>query len=403
MDWRIMSFENISLILDSGAPIRSALDVSRFQNESGAYRFALRGHRFARRLQTLWPRLLVLCLLSVHMCQASEPAELPPPTTTTLELRTIVAPDPIAAPPGWVDAKRMAKASRQLCGQLRPTDELWLVSTRVESVCGEIWTAGTFDQVDVCRWLDGQWTTTSAQELLGFINTDTERQNALFIHGNRTNLHWAKLRGVETYQKIVVQPESCETLSCDLPPVRWIIWAWPSDPVPGPRLDLEVKLQRAKAQGKILSEFLHGIQQPRLGVLAYSLGAQALTSALCDYDPSPSAPASERPCVAPQLRVVLMAGAIPTNWLCSVDGQACVGRCMHHLMLINNTHDRVLDVYERFTGEAPVGTHGAMIHTPIPTEVYVLQNREIDNHFLQRYLQHGDTRRLIRRGLFETP
>jgi hypothetical protein len=253
---------------------------------------------------------------------------------------------------------------------------------------------------EVAIYRAGRWEMSSPEDLLQSINGDPTWENMLFIHGNRTDLNWANLRGVETYESIVTWPESCQTAQPPVGPVRWIIWAWPSDPVHGPRADLAIKRSRAVAQGPYLRQFMSSITVDSLGVVAYSLGAQALVSALCTEEErvAPAETDERRP--LPKLRVVMLAGAIPVRWMQSAEADDCFRRYLDNLTLINNPRDRALKIYLQFTGLHPIGTHRCQLDTSIAAETYLLHGNQLDNHFLSHYLEHAQTRQIIRARLF---
>jgi len=306
------------------------------------------------------------------------------------------------------DVRRFAKAQSRLSHQLRVGDELWVISTRHIPAgrsdypgCGSALDLASFADVDVAMYQAGCWMMSSPAQIVEAINADQTRDNILFIHGNRTDLDWANLRGVETYESLVLQSEA-EVVACPTHgPVRWIIWAWPSDPVHGPRADLAIKRRRAIGQGRYLREFIQLLRVDSLGVVAYSLGAQALVSALCA--PEETAPQGSHlaPPLSPKLRVVMLAGAVPLTWMQSVEADECFQRHLTNLTLINNTRDRALAVYRKFTGVPPIGSHGYQLQTSVPAETFLLTGNQLDNHFLSHYLEHPQTRQIIRSRLLQ--
>lgn len=299
------------------------------------------------------------------------------------------------------DSQRFAKAQSQLSGVVRPEDEIWLISTRRLCQRSSVAAGSTFQQAEVARWAEGCWFSSSSEQLLQSINADQSRLNLLFIHGNRTDLQWANLRGVETYEKIVSGPEVQPCVAEPAAPIRWIIWAWNSDPIPGPRMDLSIKKQRAIDQGTYLAEFFHGVEQPSMSVFAYSLGGQVLATSLgvrmaTNVDNKES---TDLTCRGPQLDVVMVAAAVPTCWFNTADAEICLPACVNRLMLINNPEDRALKVYHRLTHQPPIGLHDKQICTSIHSETYLVDGNSLDNHYLSRYMEHTGTRLLIRQGL----
>ncbi len=297
------------------------------------------------------------------------------------------------------EAHRLAKVEASLVGQVRAEDEVWLISTRELCQRRSPAQGSTLQTATVARWQDGVWLGETLDHLLRSINDDATRHNLLFIHGNRTDFHWASLRGMETYQSLIWHPEA-RVCAATAPPVRWIIWAWNSDPIPGPRQDLAIKKQRAIDQGTYLAEFFHQLRCSQLGVITYSLGAQALASGLCDWQAMLERPTpGEMACPGPKMRVVMIAGALPTQWLDSDSGKQCLTACLEHLTLLNNPHDRVLDVYQKFTRQQPIGLRQTQLTCCVPSSTYLLNDCTLTNHFLSHYLELPGTRVLIRDSL----
>lgn len=177
------------------------------------------------------------------------------------------------------------KVQQEITDFIRPGDEVWIINTRAAQNTGcalECLDAST----TVYQKVGQQYLPNVASHLIDRINQDTIRENVVFIHGNRTDFRWARLRGTQTYEAILDVNRCQDSLafSGSLPPVRWIIWSWPSDKIKGPARDLAIKRQRAFKEGRLLAMFLQQVQQKEIGVLAYSLGAQALVSALCCWE-----------------------------------------------------------------------------------------------------------------------
>lgn len=181
-----------------------------------------------------------------------------------------------------ITTRKEAQVAAQLCNRVRPGDEVWIVNTRCADP-GPCRLEDLETATQVYQRIDDQFCPSGSRQLIQRINEDSVRENIVFIHGNRTDYRWARLRGTQAYETIMNIGPDCGQYECDypLPPVRWIIWSWPTDTLRGPRRDLEVKRARAYGEGQLLASFLKEIRQPEIGVVAYSLGAQALVSALC--------------------------------------------------------------------------------------------------------------------------
>ncbi|MGI9517216.1 MAG: alpha/beta hydrolase [Pirellulaceae bacterium] len=156
----------------------------------------------------------------------------------------------------------------------RPQDELWLVSTRdIQSLdcSGKV----PLDQF-VCKHTQGTgWNRVPIEQLIDVHNRHQDLKTVIFIHGNRTDAFWARRRSKQAYQALIAN----QSASC--PPVRFIIWSWPSDPDPGPRFlaDFSSKIERSDFDGHLLGQFLGQLRREKsILMVTYSLGTQiALT------------------------------------------------------------------------------------------------------------------------------
>lgn len=182
-----------------------------------------------------------------------------------------------------------AGASGQVSGLIRPGDEVWLISTRWVTTTSLEQGQQVICDLDVRQRIDRNWVGQSVLDLTQRVAGDAIRENIFFVHGNRTDLQWAERRGLEMYEAVMGVEGIAGQVGLDfapneLPPIRWIIWAWPSDIVPGPKRDLEIKRHRAIEEGQILAEILQRIERPQVGIIAYSLGAQALVASFKAFD-----------------------------------------------------------------------------------------------------------------------
>lgn len=152
----------------------------------------------------------------------------------------------------------------------RPQDEVWLISTRdIESPESLV----SLDQF-VCKHVDGTgWNQVPVQQLIDVQHTNPNMTTVIFIHGNRTPAFWARRRGKHAYQALLGNNPA------NLPPVRFVIWSWPSDPLSRPAQDFQKKMDRSVVDGLLFGRFLSALDHSRpVKLVAYSLGTQvALT------------------------------------------------------------------------------------------------------------------------------
>lgn len=344
------------------------------------------------------------------------------------------------------------KIQAKLKGVIRPQDEIWIVNARKFVECPTDQCQKILCDVDVAKNVGGCWIYQTMKSLLKEINSDPVRQNVVFIHGNRTDFSWAKLRGTEIYEAAVLHDKSkftdqeyCEQEIIDLnpcndelevidvPAVRWIIWAWPSDKICGPKRDLFLKQMRASEQGRLLATFFNRVIHQKISIAAYSLGAKAFASSLVNLNdealwnidfvkketkkrkqillastqlkqnlPVSPMPKSQNLKYSKNKRfqVVMVAAAIPETW---IQNSCTLAENVDHLTLINNSSDRVLKVYRKITGDRALGSVPSIGCAVVPCDLVNVHNNRIVNHFLDQYLESDLAKGTIRQGLFGIP
>ncbi|MFK7770118.1 MAG: alpha/beta hydrolase [Mariniblastus sp.] len=183
--------------------------------------------------------------------------------------------------------------------QLSNRDEIWFVSARQSHLTGP-----NLQGLCVTKAVGSEWVDSSLAELAATHETDKSRVTVLYVHGNRTDLHWAEARGLQFYQN------AFQTSCYDRPPIRFVMFAWKSE-AERKRIysDFCVKSERSVLVGHTFGKFL-GIFNDRNMVLAgFSLGAQVVATGLCDQ---------EQACrdLSSQFRVALFAPAIDSSFVC---------------------------------------------------------------------------------------
>jgi hypothetical protein len=238
----------------------------------------------------------------------------------------------------WVVAAPISLAASPC---LRPDDQLWIVSTR-HLGCPD-------NQPPELRMRrlhpESGWHDTDVPEFVD--QTSDGRLNVIYVHGNRMESDEVTLNMWDMYR--------CLTMDqADVPPIRFVMWSWPSDRRAGILRDVRAKALRTESEGYYLGWFLAQLPDDRpVRLVGYSFGARIVNGAnhllgggelagrtlagpvLSD----PTRPLHERP------RVVLMAAATHGHWLRP--------GCYHHealrsiasLLNIYNSCDRTLKRY----------------------------------------------------------
>lgn len=270
-------------------------------------------------------RLFLLCILSYSLSSlplaANEPFTTPPPVK--------VANVPDAAP--------TVLAAGVYCAS-RPHDEVWLISSR------HIGCPSTDDsRLQYLIYSNNCWENSDVKAFEQSLANDPEKLTTVFVHGNRTDLAWAKTRGTQAYENLVVSSELER-------PVRYIIWAWPSDQVRGPLRDVRAKADRADVESYLFGRFLSRLPSDSpVSLIGYSLGSRVVLGGLTLLTSNPlfgtrlDLPEGYAP---PPTRVSLIAAAVNNNALMPNARYGQAYGIVDKLVLVNNSSDSVLKFYK---------------------------------------------------------
>jgi esterase/lipase superfamily enzyme len=123
---------------------------------------------------------------------------------------------------------------------------------------------------------NGCWQTASLDDLVNRHTIDKTRATLIYAHGDRTNLEYAKARGLQVYQT------AFQSSPCVRPPIRFVLFCWKSEKEirRHPVVDFGIKSDRAVLVGKTFALLLNQFEDRNLGILGFSLGTQVTMSAL---------------------------------------------------------------------------------------------------------------------------
>ena len=179
----------------------------------------------------------------------------------------------------------------------------------------------------------------------------------IYVHGNRFEGSDAIEYGW-TARRVLVERHQ------ERPPVRFVIWSWPSNQLRGLARDVRVKADRADAEAAFLARFLADIlPESQVSLIGSSFGARIITGALHlraggRYDGlvAPAAPE------AAPVRVVLQAAAVDNDWLMPGHAHGLALTQTNAMLLLYNSCDPVLKRYrflERCRRPRALGYTGA--------------------------------------------
>ena len=134
----------------------------------------------------------------------------------------------------------------------------------------------------------------------------------------------------------------------DCPPVRFVIWSWPSAPIKGLLRDVRVKAQRSQPEAVFLARFLAELDPAdRVSLFGSSYGARIVTGALHVL-----AGGTLNGCSIPAnssfhpARVVLTAAALDNDWLLPGRYHGLALSQVDAMLVFYNPLDPVLKMYD---------------------------------------------------------
>ncbi|MBB3210190.1 dienelactone hydrolase [Rhodopirellula rubra] len=233
----------------------------------------------------------------------------------------------------------------------RANDEIWLVSSRHLRSRG-----GSVEHLDVRRRVDGsRWQSESPHSLLGSDPTGWNRPVVIFVHGNRWDLNTAIRRGLQGYDQTIVPWD-------EAPSIRYVIWTWPADEIPGPIRDVRVKASKADQHSFHLARFLNGISpQTPISLMGFSYGGRVALGALhlmgggrvdgCGLETTTGMTPAGYP--SHRVNLTLVVPAIRNS--CLIGTRSKAYSQINHLFLVYNSRDKYLGLFKftRFSGKTP--------------------------------------------------
>ena len=151
-------------------------------------------------------------------------------------------------------------------------DDVWLVSAR-DSHCHP----SDMSLLECSRLVNGCWQSEELANLTNDHAQDKAKVTMIYVHGNRTNLKWAKSRALQFYDNSL--------RSCERPPLRFVVFAWKSEAEKARIIqDYKIKSNRSVTVGKAFYELLDHFDDRKMLLGGFSLGAQVVLSAMSEAE-----------------------------------------------------------------------------------------------------------------------
>ncbi len=291
-----------------------------------------------KRSAVVWRIRQAARLVCVLVCLMAGPGSLPVFAQNDAWPMPARSPNPFGFPyppptpdePGVTMTRRfMLDGVPELNFRLRAQDELWLVSSR------ELQRIDDPADKLVCKRARGDaWDTVPLSQLMQAHTDRPALRNLVFVHGNRTEDFWARRRGKQVYQATVGNHSSA-------PPTRFVIWAWPSDPIESvrPFEDFLQKQERTRVDGFWLGYYLSHLPVEADPVLiTYSLGTQIGVTALTDLQAAGN---------RQRFRVLAVAPVTRCEWPCHEIELSVAAQSIRQLSLVRNKSDIAIRAFRK--------------------------------------------------------
>jgi len=229
-------------------------------------------------------------------------------------------------------------------------DDLWFVNT-ARVPCGRL-TEAHNPCWSASRMSPGQsWQRSSIEQF--FAASGDGRITVFFVHGHSVNMHWAMEGGWQIYRGIV---QACPAAP---PPIRFVIWKWPSEGGGRPIPDAREKAVIADQQSYKLGWFMgHIPAQTPLSFVGFSFGPRVIGGALhLSAGGVLDGHKLETP-YAGRSRNVFWAAALNHHWLAPGHRNGSAIHSVDALLNLYNCCDPIMRFYPRVGGADALGRVG---------------------------------------------
>ena len=267
-------------------------------------------------------------------------------------------------------------------------DEIWLVSARQSHL-----SPNDPSRLEVSILRDEIWQESSLESLTSAHAADKSRATVVYCHGNRTDLSFAKSRGLQVYQSTFRNEIDQSTRS----PVRFVIFAWKSEQEkPRLRPDYELKSRRATAVGSAFRDFLHQFSDRNMLLSGFSLGAQVILAGLTSCEP-------ESTLLDGRYQVALIAPALDPLFVCQSLRRLPEIDSIQRTEVVANENDFVIKVAQKLSARAckrwlPEFKRFTNVNSINPITLHEISDEISHRHAIDNYFK-SETVRCIHREM----
>jgi hypothetical protein len=255
---------------------------------------------------------------------------------------TAAAPTPAVA---TLAPKAAGDHSSVFCNGVRLQDEIVLVNVR--NLCGccdpekmreglIVQNYAVTDETGCRCWQRG--------DLQSFLAFNPTVPTVIFVHGNQITPGDAKCEGLAVYHHMILH-------GCDAPPIRFVIFSWPSSKIDGLLRDIRVKAARTGPAGCQLAWLIDQLPaETPISFVGFSFGARIITGGLhilAGGSLGGQCRLSEHIHPnRPQMSVILMASALHSYWLAEGQYHGLAMTQVSKMCLVNNCDDNAMKYYD---------------------------------------------------------
>jgi hypothetical protein len=229
-------------------------------------------------------------------------------------------------------------------------DDLWFIDTcrvpygPLSEAHNPCWSAS--------RMSPGQsWQRSSIEQF--FTASGDGRITVFFVHGHRVNMHWAMELGWEIYRGLV---QACPAAP---PPIRYVIWKWPSEGGGRPIRDAREKAVIADQQSYKLGWFMgHVPATTPLSFVGFSFGPRVIAGALHLSAGGVLHGQRLQATYGSRTRSVFWAAGTNCDWLAPGHRHGNAVHTTDAMLNLYNCCDPVLRFYPRVGGSSALGYAG---------------------------------------------
>jgi hypothetical protein len=257
-------------------------------------------------------------------------------------LANVQAQEVISADPAPIVVEPGADG-RVFCNGVRRQDEIVVVNTRMLGCSCDpesIRTGLVFERYALVDDTGSRcWQSSNLESYLAF---DPSVTTLIFIHGNQITPSDAKREGLAVYRRIM-------QYGSDGPPIRFVIFSWPSSRVAGLLRDVRIKATRTDPAGCQLAWLLDQMPaETPVSLVGFSYGARIITAGLHILAGGQLGHLQLAERVHPQratVNVVLMAAALHAHWLGEGQYHGLAMSQVNQMLLVNNCSDWAMRYY----------------------------------------------------------